>query len=264
MESSSQTTGEPGYPVRFSVEYPDRPLNRLTTGFWVFVAIPILIVAASIGGHEGTFAAGEHGWRIAGGTGGLLLLPPLLMILFRQKYPRWWKPTTRVLRPLLPRRGCLPTRCQCRAALGGRAFSLRRERRCASSQRIARTLATDPTTHRRCHHSREHRRDPQRHGRSSAPNTNHASDPLRRLQDLRPRRVGGADQQLQARTEFLYPQARAADAEAKTKGLPRGASEDAVVDAAGAALATALFAARAARGLSPSGAMRELRLLALA
>jgi hypothetical protein len=32
------------YPVRFSVDYPDRPLNRLTTFFRLFVAIPILIV----------------------------------------------------------------------------------------------------------------------------------------------------------------------------------------------------------------------------
>src|SRR5436190_17978984 len=91
MDSSSQTTGGgPAYPVRFSVEYPDRDLNRLTTAFRLFVAIPILIVAGSIGGHEGTYAAGQHGWSLAGGTGGLLFLAPLLMILFRQKYPRWW------------------------------------------------------------------------------------------------------------------------------------------------------------------------------
>jgi len=90
MESSSQTTGGPGYPVRFSVEYPNRELNRLTTAFRIIVAIPIVIVASSIGGHEGSYAAGEHGWRIAGGTGGLLFLAPLLMIVFRQKYPRWW------------------------------------------------------------------------------------------------------------------------------------------------------------------------------
>ena len=49
MESSSQTTAQPEYPVRFSVEYPDRALNRLTTVFRVFVAIPILIVAATLG-----------------------------------------------------------------------------------------------------------------------------------------------------------------------------------------------------------------------
>src|SRR6266498_917885 len=90
MESSSQTTGEPAYPVRFSVEYPERELNRLTTAFRLIVAIPILIVAASIGGHEGSYAGAQHGWGVAGGTGGLLFLAPLLMILFRQKYPRWW------------------------------------------------------------------------------------------------------------------------------------------------------------------------------
>ena len=87
MESSSQTSGEPDYPVRFSVEYPDRELNRGTTAFRLIVAIPILILAASIG----SLAPGAHGaWRFAGTTGGVLFLAPLLMIVFRQKYPRWW------------------------------------------------------------------------------------------------------------------------------------------------------------------------------
>jgi len=78
------------YPVQFSVEYPDRMLNKLTTGFRLIVAIPILIVAGSIGGHEEAYGAGRHVWTIGAGTGGLLFLAPLLMILFRQKYPRWW------------------------------------------------------------------------------------------------------------------------------------------------------------------------------
>ncbi len=90
MESGSQMTSEPAYPVRFAVEYPERALNRLTTAFRAFVAIPILIVAASIGGTQSTYASGEHGARMAGGTGALLFLPPFLLILFRQKYPRWW------------------------------------------------------------------------------------------------------------------------------------------------------------------------------
>jgi hypothetical protein len=90
MESSSQTTGEPAYPVRFSVEYPDRQLNRLTTAFRLIVAIPILIVAGTVGGSEGAYGSGGHGWTFAAGTGGLLFLAPLLMIVFRQKYPRWW------------------------------------------------------------------------------------------------------------------------------------------------------------------------------
>jgi hypothetical protein len=90
MDSSSQATGEPDYPVRFSVEYPDRDLNRLTTAFRLIVAIPILIVAGTIGGQGGVSDAGGNSWQMAGGTGGLLFLAPLLMILFRQKYPRWW------------------------------------------------------------------------------------------------------------------------------------------------------------------------------
>ena len=33
------------YPVQFDVEYPERELNRLTTAFRIFMAIPIAIVA---------------------------------------------------------------------------------------------------------------------------------------------------------------------------------------------------------------------------
>ena len=88
METSP--SGKPAYPVQLQIEYPDRQLNRVTTAFRVFVAIPILIVAASIGGHEQSYGAGGHAWTVGAGTGGLLFLAPLLMILFRQKYPRWW------------------------------------------------------------------------------------------------------------------------------------------------------------------------------
>jgi hypothetical protein len=86
----SQPTGEAKYPVQFSVEYPDRALNRLTTAFRLIVAIPILIVAGAVGGGHGGAFAGHHGGEVSAGAGGLLFLAPLLMILFRQKYPRWW------------------------------------------------------------------------------------------------------------------------------------------------------------------------------
>jgi hypothetical protein len=88
MESNSQTAGQAPYPVQFSVVYPERDLNRLTTGFRLLVAIPILIVVGALGGHE--WAGSGSGRGIAAGTGGLLFLAPLLMIVFRQKYPRWW------------------------------------------------------------------------------------------------------------------------------------------------------------------------------
>jgi hypothetical protein len=78
------------YPVRFSVDYPDRDLNRLTTGLRIFTVIPIAIVLASIGGYTGRWGGETSATTIAVGGTGLLFVPPLLMILFRQKYPRWW------------------------------------------------------------------------------------------------------------------------------------------------------------------------------
>jgi hypothetical protein len=78
------------YPVSFSVEYPDRALNRLTTGLRIFTVIPIAIVLGSIMGYQGGYDAGADGGSWAVGGSGLLFLPPLLMLVFRQKYPRWW------------------------------------------------------------------------------------------------------------------------------------------------------------------------------
>jgi Domain of unknown function (DUF4389) len=96
MESGNQPAGSRAdptarYPVEFSVEYPDRPLNRLTTAFRLITVIPIGIVIASIGGGGTRWGSAGHTTTIAlGGTAGLLFAPPLLMIVFRQKYPRWW------------------------------------------------------------------------------------------------------------------------------------------------------------------------------
>jgi Domain of unknown function (DUF4389) len=77
------------YPVRFSVDYPDRPLDRLTTGLRIVVAIPILIVLAAVAGGGGWESSSDDA-QTAAAAGGLLFFGPLLMILFRQKYPRWW------------------------------------------------------------------------------------------------------------------------------------------------------------------------------
>ena len=80
------------YPVQVDVDYPDRPLNRLTTGLRIFTIIPIAIVLASVSGE--TWNAGEGasqtGRVVIVTAGGTLFLGPLLMILFREKYPRWW------------------------------------------------------------------------------------------------------------------------------------------------------------------------------
>ena len=78
------------YPVRFSVDYPARTLDRATTFFRLIVAIPILIVlgALSAGTWEGMSDNGSMSG--AAGAAGVLFFAPLLMIVFRQKYPRWW------------------------------------------------------------------------------------------------------------------------------------------------------------------------------
>jgi hypothetical protein len=76
------------YPIEFDVEYPDRKLNRLTSALRIFTALPIVLVLAAIGGV--TAVTGADTTTVAASGSGLLFLPPLLMIVFRGKYPRWW------------------------------------------------------------------------------------------------------------------------------------------------------------------------------
>ena len=84
------STAPSDYPVQFSVEYPDRDLNRLTTFFRIFMAIPIAIVLGAVNGGTWQWTSNGSNTAVAAGAGGLLFFGPLLMILFRRKYPRWW------------------------------------------------------------------------------------------------------------------------------------------------------------------------------
>jgi uncharacterized membrane protein len=68
----------PPYPLTFDVDYPDRELDRVTTGFRLILAIPLLILL-------GLFARGHPA-----SAGLLLFLPVLALLVLRQKYPRWW------------------------------------------------------------------------------------------------------------------------------------------------------------------------------
>jgi Domain of unknown function (DUF4389) len=85
----AQATYPAPYPVRFWVDYPDRSLSRLTSFFRIFTVIPIAIVLATVAG--GTIESADANTTVvATSAGGLLFLAPLLIILFRRKYPRWW------------------------------------------------------------------------------------------------------------------------------------------------------------------------------
>jgi hypothetical protein len=89
-EKEAAMQQQESYPVRFTVDYPDRPLDRLTTGFRIFVAIPILIVLGTVSGGGSWDSSYDSTRTTTIAAGGLLFFGPLLMILFRRKYPRWW------------------------------------------------------------------------------------------------------------------------------------------------------------------------------
>jgi hypothetical protein len=87
------------YPARLEVDYPES-LDRLTTFFRIIWIIPIAIILGLLSGAGETVyhtvvvnEAGEvlrTTRETAGGIAGGLAAATALMILFRQRYPRWW------------------------------------------------------------------------------------------------------------------------------------------------------------------------------
>ena len=85
-------TSPDSYAARLDVDYPER-LNRLTSAFRLIWIIPILIIFSLLNGGGSTStvtSTGEHVRTSGGGIAGGLFVATLLMILFRQRYPRWW------------------------------------------------------------------------------------------------------------------------------------------------------------------------------
>jgi hypothetical protein len=79
--------GKP-YPVSLTVDYPELPRNRVSVFFRLFAVIPIAIILALLIGSGWNSESTRCG--VAYATAGFAVAPTLLMILFRQKYPRWW------------------------------------------------------------------------------------------------------------------------------------------------------------------------------
>ena len=81
------------YPAKLTVDYPDRLLNRLTSFFRIFTVIPIAIVICLLTGPGASWKEQAHttGWTMGTTSGaGIIFLATLLMIVFQQKYPKWW------------------------------------------------------------------------------------------------------------------------------------------------------------------------------
>ena len=82
----------PVYPARLDVDYPDQ-LNRATTFFRLLLVIPIAIVYGVLTAGATRTVYTESGQAVSTTSGGIaagLFMATLLMILFRQRYPRWW------------------------------------------------------------------------------------------------------------------------------------------------------------------------------
>ena len=75
------------YRVQFDVDFPSRPLDRLSTAFRLLLAIPIVIVITMLTGE--TLRDDDNTNAIVIG-GAAVFLPLVLMLVFRRKYPRWW------------------------------------------------------------------------------------------------------------------------------------------------------------------------------
>ena len=80
------------YPARLEVDYPDQH-NRVTTFFRVVLVIPIAIVSTVLtaGATQTVYdRSGQVVRHTSGGIAAGLFGATMLMILFRQRYPRWW------------------------------------------------------------------------------------------------------------------------------------------------------------------------------
>ena len=90
-------TPSQSYPARLAIDYPEK-LDRVSTFFRLIFVIPILVILTLLTANatdtvtvitdngEVVSKITTTGLGIAGG----LFVATLLMIVFRQRYPRWW------------------------------------------------------------------------------------------------------------------------------------------------------------------------------
>jgi hypothetical protein len=76
--------------ARLTIDYPDRDLDRASTALRLVYAIPVMIVLGVITDGVAGDTAGDTAGRSGAFGGAVLVLPVLLMIVFRNEYPRWW------------------------------------------------------------------------------------------------------------------------------------------------------------------------------
>ncbi len=76
------------YPATLNIDYQEK-LDRFTTFFRLIIAIPILIILGLVSGGSGIRTV-RSGLYLVYSSGGVVFFATLLLILFKQKYPKWW------------------------------------------------------------------------------------------------------------------------------------------------------------------------------
>jgi uncharacterized membrane protein len=91
------TTQPQAYPARLSIDYPEK-LDRVSSFFRLIFVIPILVILSLLTATATDTVtvitdSGEVVSRITTtglGIAGGLFVATMLMVVFRQRYPRWW------------------------------------------------------------------------------------------------------------------------------------------------------------------------------
>ena len=92
MSAQSTPSAPTAYPARLEVDYTVEH-NRVTTLFRLVLVIPIAIVYGALTAGATSTVYTESDQKVSSTSGGIvagLFVATLLMILFRQRYPRWW------------------------------------------------------------------------------------------------------------------------------------------------------------------------------
>lgn len=82
----------PDYAARLTIDYP-QTLDRLTTFFRLIWALPILVIFSLLNSGGTVHYVNQAGKAVESSGGGAaagLFLATVLMLVFRQRYPRWW------------------------------------------------------------------------------------------------------------------------------------------------------------------------------
>lgn len=83
---------KPTYPANLDIDYP-KQLDRFTTFFRLLWAVPILILLSVLTVTGDSHFVNEAGKDVFSNGGSIvsgLTMATALMIIFRQRYPRWW------------------------------------------------------------------------------------------------------------------------------------------------------------------------------